>query len=252
MLNSNYAQLLHHAHAHNDYLKKQPLFDALNCGIPSIEIDVFLYRNEVLISHTGIGLKYQPSFEVRYLIPLQSIILQHGKVFEDGTPLTLMIDLKNEKAALIKQLYELLLPYQALIRTQNNQEAPLIIMLSGNPPLQIIDSLEIPIFSVDGNTHHLWDESTHDFITRVSMNYRKTFSWRGVGKMTKRDQAKLQELVTQANQNNQQLRFWAMPNRKKIWRKFMDYNEVIINVDKYEKFKKFSQSLSSSQSENGH
>ena len=37
-------------HSHNDYLRKNPLFDALSFGATSIEVDVFLRNGQVLVS----------------------------------------------------------------------------------------------------------------------------------------------------------------------------------------------------------
>jgi len=39
--NSVYDVVLWRVHSHNDYLRGQPLFDALECGLNSVEADVF-------------------------------------------------------------------------------------------------------------------------------------------------------------------------------------------------------------------
>lgn len=247
------AQILSNAHAHNDYQRNKPLFSAIDNGIPSIEVDVFLHDNKIVVAHHAIALSCRPSFEESYLIPLiQRVEKNNGKVFLDSTPLILMIDLKRNKDSLTLRLYDLLLKYKNLIRSKSTPNSPLIIMLSGHPTIQLIRSLEHEIFVVDGNLCHLEEHVDVDFIPRVSMNYRKTFSWRGMGKMNQKDSERLKTLVEQATKNRQKLRFWSMPNRRRIWYTFSKYPEVIINIDRYKKFKKFSDNLDSLQSENGH
>jgi len=39
--NSVHDVVLWRVHSHNDYLRGQPLFDALECGLNSVEADVF-------------------------------------------------------------------------------------------------------------------------------------------------------------------------------------------------------------------
>src|SRR5438552_3449936 len=40
-----------HAHAHNDYLHRRPLLDALDCGFCSVEADVHLVDGQLLVAH---------------------------------------------------------------------------------------------------------------------------------------------------------------------------------------------------------
>src|SRR5712692_10174041 len=42
---------LKHAHAHNDYEHKRPLLDALDHGFCSVEADVFLDGDALLVGH---------------------------------------------------------------------------------------------------------------------------------------------------------------------------------------------------------
>ena len=48
---------LRHAHAHNDYEHKRPLFDALDRGFCSIEADIYLVGGELLVGHTPLDLR---------------------------------------------------------------------------------------------------------------------------------------------------------------------------------------------------
>ena len=53
LFSSSFAQnfTLQKCHSHNDYLHKIPFFDAYNLGFGSIEVDVFLVNNQLLVAH---------------------------------------------------------------------------------------------------------------------------------------------------------------------------------------------------------
>jgi hypothetical protein len=40
-------------HAHNDYLHDRPLLDALDAGFSSVEADIFLVDDQLLVAHTA-------------------------------------------------------------------------------------------------------------------------------------------------------------------------------------------------------
>ncbi|HVS93781.1 MAG TPA: hypothetical protein VHE59_17200 [Mucilaginibacter sp.] len=68
--------------AHNDYLHKHPLFDALNNGFTNIEVDIFLRGNKLVIAHIFPFLKSKRILESLYFKPLYQQVAEHnGKVF---------------------------------------------------------------------------------------------------------------------------------------------------------------------------
>ena len=58
------------AHAHNDYYHKRPLLDALASGFCSVEADVFLKDDTLLVGHFRFELRKVRSLEALYLKPL--------------------------------------------------------------------------------------------------------------------------------------------------------------------------------------
>ncbi|MCS6919603.1 MAG: hypothetical protein NZM28_07520, partial [Fimbriimonadales bacterium] len=44
-------RILPRAHSHNDYWRKRPLQDALECGFCSVEADIFLVDGKLLVGH---------------------------------------------------------------------------------------------------------------------------------------------------------------------------------------------------------
>src|SRR5262249_42811320 len=88
---------LKHAHAHNDYEHKRPLFDALACGFCSVEADIFLRGNQLLVGHSPLDLRPERTLEKLYLDPLRErITANRGRVYPGGPTVFLLIDVKTE------------------------------------------------------------------------------------------------------------------------------------------------------------
>src|SRR6266496_1224309 len=88
------------AHAHNDYEHPRPLLDALDCGFCSVEADVFLVEGQLLVAHTITAIRPARTLESLYLDPLrQRIKTNGGRVYRDGPPFTLLIDIKSDAQA---------------------------------------------------------------------------------------------------------------------------------------------------------
>ena len=58
------------AHAHNDYLHKRPLLDALAQGFCSVEADIFLVDGALLVAHERASLDKRKTLKALYLDPL--------------------------------------------------------------------------------------------------------------------------------------------------------------------------------------
>lgn len=237
-------ELLHRAHAHNDYQRNKPLEKALDCGITSIEVDLFLHKGTLRVAHTSIAVGTKPLFKSLYIDPLAQRVLENGgTVFPgDSTQLILMIEPKKNKEKLLHALKVLLNDYPYLFaeyRGTNPQWAPIKILITGNPPKQQVLTHEPSILALDGGVYMLTDTFKPSDVPRISMNYKSTFKWRGRGKMRMHEHEKLAQLVAAVESQGKELRFWNMPNRPAIWRVFLDVGVHRINIDRYRKFKKF-------------
>ena len=62
-------------HSHNDYTRQIPLYDALAAGCSSVEADVWLSGNDLLVGHTQKSLNKDRSLESLYINPIISILL---------------------------------------------------------------------------------------------------------------------------------------------------------------------------------
>src|SRR5207302_8698740 len=86
-----------HAHAHNDYEHKRPLFDALEHGFCSVEADIYLVDGQLLVAHMRSQVKPERTLEKLYLDPLRERVKQNGgRVYAGGPEVTLLIDIKTD------------------------------------------------------------------------------------------------------------------------------------------------------------
>src|SRR6185369_7469431 len=85
------------AHAHNDYEHSRPLLDALDHGFCSVEADIWLTPEGLLIGHDKKDLKPGRTLESLYLEPLRERVKANGgRVYENGPAFYLLIDSKTE------------------------------------------------------------------------------------------------------------------------------------------------------------
>src|ERR1700712_2653306 len=84
--------------AHNDYVHKRPLFDALDNGFTHIEADVYLRHSKLLVAHRPPMLKFlkkRRTIEGLYLKPLYSRLSHsNGSLQSPLDTIVLMIDIK--------------------------------------------------------------------------------------------------------------------------------------------------------------
>lgn len=86
------------AHAHNDYLHKRPLIDALSKGYTSVEADVYLVGNDLLVAHDPQAVTPERTLESLYLDPLEQRVVAKGGAVYPGSDeyLTLLVDIKSD------------------------------------------------------------------------------------------------------------------------------------------------------------
>ena len=62
------------AHSHNDYKQHRPFHQAYKNEFGSIEADVYLTDNVLLVGHSPLKLKKHKTLESMYLVPLSNLI----------------------------------------------------------------------------------------------------------------------------------------------------------------------------------
>lgn len=230
------------AHAHNDYLKRNALWGALEYGFTSIEIDVFAHKNELKVAHVGLFLNVRKNIVDMYFQPLAELLKNKEWVYENyHEPLELMIDFKTNSASTLSLLLEAIEPYKHLLTYYKEGKVykkPLMLVISGSRFSydDVKDLNEIYVF-LDGSVNSCSETFPKELVPRGSASFGSQFSWNGKGEFL--EIGKIQKQVADAELCNKKIRYYGMQNNKALWLSMLDNGEGWINVDKKKKFATF-------------
>lgn len=239
---------LFRAHAHNDYMHQPPLFDALQHGFTSIEADIHLVNNELFVAHDRVNIKSERTLKSLYLKPLKKIIDSHvGWVYGDSTQITLLIDIKSEAISTYRRLHEQLMEFESIVTSFEGKQRvdnALVIIVSGNRPLEFMQKQHIRLAAYDGRVSDLEKGYHRTMVPLVSDRWSSQFDWKGNGTIPVEEELKLRKIVTQAHANGQRVRFWATPDypseeRQRVWNTLYKAGVDLINTDDLEGLQSF-------------
>jgi phosphoribulokinase len=240
-------------HAHNDYLHPRPLFDALDNGFCSVEVDVFLVNDALLVAHFSLFVRPERTLESLYLQPLRERARQFdGKIFPDAERFYLWIELKSEAQSTYTVLRKVLEQYaDILTRYENGVEIPgaVTVILTGNAGLNLIQHELIRYVCVDGRLSALHSDISASFIPVVSLNWVQEFS-RFRGELSPAQQEKLAEHIRNAHAHGRKLRYWNAPDNETFWKILHDAGVDLINTDRLGAFRNFIKKLPTAKSDN--
>lgn len=226
------------AHAHNDYEHPRPLIDALEQGFCSVEADIHLVEDHLLVAHDREDVDPQRTLQALYLDPLRDRVGRHGgRVFPQGPPFTLLIDIKSAAEPTYLRLREILVDYRDMLtafhadRTQTNA---VTLILSGNRPRAVVASESVRWVAIDGRLPDLSlvPLPNPHLIPLVSDNWGNHFRWRGEGPFPEVEQARLREWIAAAHQQGRRLRFWGAPDRREMWQVLAEAGVDLVNTDR--------------------
>jgi hypothetical protein len=231
------------AHAHNDYAHARPLADALGHGFTSVEADVFLRPEGLLVGHEVRELKPERTLQALYLDPLRKRIKAHGgRVYQAGTPFYLMIDVKSEAEATYAALDKVLADYSDVLSFTKEGKftrGPVTVILSGNRAERTIAKQAVRFVAIDGRLEDLMLDPAPALVPWISANWNLVFTWRGEGPMPDAEKTKLADLVRRAHAQGRQVRFWATPENEAVWKVLLAAGVDRINTDKLAELEAF-------------
>ena len=231
------------AHAHNDYYHKRPLLDALASGFCSVEADVFLKDDTLLVGHSRFELKKERTLESLYLAPLAKRVKANGgSVYKTKAPFHLMIDFKTDGPATYAALRPLLEKYRSMLTAftaDTTRPGAVTIVISGSRPREAMEKDTARLAGYDGRLGDLGKAESRHFMPWISDSWRSHFKWRGNGDLPAREQAKLANIVKSAHADGQKIRFWAAPDTPAAWEIFHKAGVDFINTDHLKDLAKF-------------
>jgi hypothetical protein len=231
------------AHAHNDYLHARPLLDALEHGFTSVEADIFLVDGKLLIGHTKSELKPDRTLESLYLDPLhERVRAANGKVYPEGGPFYLLIDIKSAAEPTYAVLTKVLAQYSDMISfVRHSKLTPkaVNVIVSGNRPQAMMAAETERYAGIDGRLSDLDSELPSHLLPLISDNWSLHFKWKGEGLISEADQQKLANAVEKAHARGRRIRFWATPDTVAMWRVLRSSGADMINTDDLPGLEKF-------------
>ncbi|MFF4837558.1 phosphatidylinositol-specific phospholipase C/glycerophosphodiester phosphodiesterase family protein [Streptomyces sp. NPDC001315] len=233
---------LWHAHAHNDYEHPRPLLDALDHRFGSVEADIYLVGDQLLVAHDPEDLDPSRTLESLYLDPLAARVrANHGSVYRgDRTPLQLLIDIKTEGSSTYLELDRHLRRHRHLFTTYADgrvHSGPVTAVISGDRAARTpMEAQTVRRAFYDGRLADLGGSAPASFVSLISDNWTLNFSWLGVGVFPEAERQKLTGIVRAAHARGQKVRFWATPDtagpaRDALWTELLAAGVDYLNTD---------------------
>lgn len=223
------------AHAHNDYLHQRPLLDALAHGFTSVEADVFLVGDELLVAHTERELKPENTLRRLYLEPLrQRIGSVGGSVYPGGGLFQLLIDIKSDAEPTYAALSKTLAEYGdivTVVRGGRVEPKAIQVVVSGNRPIETMAAQTVRYAGVDGRMSDLDSDLPVHLMPLLSDRWSAHFQWQGQGPIDPSERRELQALVADTHAAGRRIRFWATPETQEAWQLLHKVGVDHINTD---------------------
>jgi hypothetical protein len=234
---------LRQAHAHNDYEHERPLLDALDHGFCSVEADIYLTGDQLLIAHERKDLRPERTLEKLYLDPLrQRTKANGGRVYPGGPTIYLLIDVKTEARETYAALHKVLARYDDILsvcRDGRFEPKAVTVVISGNCAREAIMAQPVRYAGIDGRPPDLDSTAPAHLLPWISARWGSVFSWQGEGSMPQQQRDRLQEFVRKAHAQGRLVRFWATPESAAFWKELRLAGVDLINTDKLAALQQF-------------
>jgi len=213
-------------HSHNDYERREPLFNALRHEAFTIEADVYLAGGKLAVAHDKKDIDTSRTLSSLYLDPLDSLFKQHrGSATQNKSyrP-TLAIDIKADGPAVLRAIVELVkLKPQVFDRRKNKNAVQIIISGDRGPIGQWTTYPSFIMF--DGRPVEQYDSKTLSRVLTVSDSYAR------YSRNNQLDTAMLVNMIQKAHSKNKLVRIWGAPDVPATWMLFRRLGIDIINTD---------------------
>lgn len=246
----DFPQPLMHGHAHNDYEHARPLAEALECGFTSIEADIHVIHNQILVAHDRHRAEAEAGSTARtlqtlYLDPLRKRAeANNGRIYPDLPSIFLLIDMKSDPAApAYKVLVDVLKQYSSILTTWDaagRHTRAVTIIITGNHTHAMIAADPVRYCASDGLLSDLdQPDLSPELCPLISSEWKKTFTWNGKGEMSSFQRDLLRQIVEHAHSEHRLIRFWGAPDNKNTWKQLRAAGVDLINTDDLQGLKKF-------------
>lgn len=216
------------AHSHNDYQQSSPLQAAYKLQFGSVEADVMLADDVLLIAHTERDISQGRKLEDIYLKPIQEYIkANNGYPYPDTAHgLVLMIDIKSEAIPALNKIIDMLQKYPELTRSPK-----FTVLISGNKP-EANNYISYPKYVVfDGLLSSRYSQDALSRIAFLSDNFINYSKWKGEGPIPEKDLERLKKNIAKAHALGKKVRLWNVPDFDDAWAEVLKLGVDYIDSD---------------------
>lgn len=220
-------------HSHNDYVRSRPFFEAIEAGAVSVEADVWMIDGELYVAHDQDEIRHGKTLMSLYLDPIRSFVRHNQGTFSlDDRPLQLLVDLKNAGESSLETIVGLI-EREGLVScfdSSVNPSAVRLVITGDDVPAERWDHYPSYVF-FDGRPERKLIAEQWLRVPLVSQNIRMYSKWKGMGRMSEEDQAKIRAAVDDAHRQGAEFRLWGMPDTPKGWDLTVNLGIDYINTD---------------------
>ena len=222
-------------HSHNDYMQKVPFWNAFSAGLNSIEVDVFLKKGKLYVTHSANEIDKNKTLEKLYLEPIMEVI-KNNIAFQD---LQLLVDVKSDAIKTLAKIEQTLKKYPKIIEHPNIK-----IVISGNRP-NAEDYYKYPEYiSFDyQELDNALAPKNLEKVAMVSTSFKDYSVWNGKGRLTHDDFDKVSNIIKKLKTFKKPIRFWATPDSKSAWNTFVKLGLDFVNTDQPSKCAEYVNTL---------
>ncbi len=169
-----------------------------------------------------------------YLAPLFKIFQANsGEIYPGYRDLFyLWIDIKFSGEKVFELLQKEIMPYTEIFyHRENNPGGKVQIIISGDRPFEKIFEENSGYLFLDGRPSDLNEEYGSEIMPFISEDFRKLCDLDSSGILTSGQLEELRSLVELAHMGGYEVRFWATPEKKRLWKQLMDIGVDLINTD---------------------
>lgn len=208
------------AHSHNDYEQENPFYSAYNKMFGSVEADIHLVNNELLVGHDAKNLMKERTLESLYLKP----IIGSNQI---NRSLQLLIDIKTEAISTINALIKILSKYPGIIQNKNIK-----IVLSGNLPSPEQFTNYPDFIWFDGRVSNNYSSQELTKIALISEDFNKIIGPKRSWPPDTSVVTQIKTIITKVHDWGKPVRFWGNPDHPNGWELFLKWGVDYINTDK--------------------
>lgn len=221
-------------HSHNDYTHQLPFWEAYNNNAGVIEADVFELNGELMVAHSKAEVKPGNSLQAMYIQPIIQL-------FDTGKNIHgfyLMIDIKENHAAVLEILMKTLQQHPSVFNRTMHKNAVQVFISGERPPDSGFHTYPACIM-FDGLPGKNYAPEDLEKIVMISDNFRNYSNWNGSGSLLAKDSIKIVNMINAAHASGKPVRLWGAPDTEQCWQTLVNLKADVINTDKLAACRKF-------------